>query len=190
MKDTRRGGLSGKARDTRRRGTTARWQSDQQIADFFEPGQLDALRQRCIPIKRRGDFLPTASVPNAQVREVQGDQMELPLRGKHWSAELCQDLRPPTTHQKRRQAAGAIRFWPRAVRSVRGIFDGKKSETPKRNSASLPSRRTRNPVSDTPAWAGGEAIDRGAFTVRGFLSGCAIGSVAAAAFLVCISFVV
>ena len=62
MHDQRRGGLSGKARKVRSRHRVARMYANQLIAEYLEPHDAavaDPCGGRCIPIKRRSEFLPS-----------------------------------------------------------------------------------------------------------------------------------
>lgn len=154
MRKQRRGGLSGKARKARNRRRAARLHSGQLIDELVEPHAAD---QRCVPIRGRSDFLPSV----AQVTNVKESdrQLEFALRQAEPSAATAKHgwLRRGKTKQEADSTADrAIRFCHGKAFDPRGL---------------RPAVGTRLPLG-------------GGFTVRGFLTGCAMGSAAAALLLV------
>lgn len=107
MSTERRGGLSGKARKARYRHRAARLHSNKLIEDYLEPEKSQRPAKQHVPIRGRGDFLPSvAHIGNVSETN---QQLELPL-------DRTEEHRTPTNRSIRFPADRAKTFDPRALK--------------------------------------------------------------------------
>jgi hypothetical protein len=160
-------GLAGRARRVFHRSRADRLFAQQSIDEYFEPDPCEVRHDRFIPISRRNDFLPSVTCSILGEETEKHTQLELPLtsdgdngRNADQTPSLAVTRGDPT-------ANAAIRFDPQAAAQKR------------RDSGD-------NAAGETgPACAA--VMERGSFSLRGFLFGCALGSSAAAVLLLVLS---
>jgi len=159
------GGLAGKARRMHVRESADRWFSNQLIADYYEPDEDQRPAIRAIPIRSRSEFVPSAMSFSAGEAAVDR-QLDLPLNDGNaiLPPQRLDDQALTPAADVDRAAAGPITI-PFQRPSRRGSFsplplDWSKGSRPRRTSP---------------------------FTLRGFMTGFAVGSAAAAVLLLFVS---
>jgi len=115
MPTERRGGLSGKARKARYRNRAARLHANRLIEDYMEPETSQKSTIQHVPIRGRGDFLPSV----AHIGKVSDtdQQLELPL-------DRTEERRTPTDQSVRFPADRARTFDPRVLEPAVGEQGG------------------------------------------------------------------
>ncbi len=106
MQAERRGGLSGKARKARYRHRAARLHSNKLIEDYMEPETSQRAAKQHVPIRGRGEFLPSVAYIG-NVSET-NQQLELPL-------DRTEERRTPTDRSIRFPEDRTKTFDPRAL---------------------------------------------------------------------------
>lgn len=155
MEDVYSVGLSGKARKIRKRRRAACLRAQQMIEEYLEPQEQAPSRFGSIPIRGRGEFLPTVAGATTLPTARTASQLELPLDSSKGSrvAEKPPGAGRTARSETRAPSDAPIRF--------PGAPDSKARFSP----------MAKGPRSDHR---------RAAFTVKGFLVGCAMGTAAAA----------
>ncbi len=94
MERERRGGLSGRARQTCKLKRAARVRGNQHVDDYYDPDPLARVRERSIPIRGRSDFFPSAEQPiETATAQTATHQLELPLAPAGQANNVAQDQR-------------------------------------------------------------------------------------------------
>ena len=155
MEDFYSEGLSGKARKIRKRRRAARLRAQQMIEEYLEPQEQAPSRHGSIPIRGRREFLPSVAGATTLQTARTASQLELPLGSSKGSrvAEKPARAQPPARGETQAPSDAPIRF--------PGAPDSKARFSP----------MAKVPRSDHR---------RAAFTMKGFLVGCAMGTAAAA----------
>ncbi|MGD2110506.1 MAG: hypothetical protein PVI86_14085 [Phycisphaerae bacterium] len=155
MKGNPNRSLAGKARRNHRRNRASRLYARQWIDETLDTEPEDQTAERYIPIRGRREFLPTAAATGTSTMNARDDQLELPLSATS-----------PDKHAKRPAAE---------LEPAPGI------STESDKVISFPTRATS--PAGMPFKPPVQFHRRSQFTFRGFLVGCAMGSVAAVVLL-------
>ena len=97
------GGLSGKARRSRYRGRALRLYTQQLIEEFLEPEPHATRRDRFIPIGRRSEFLPSATVPGSEMGDepARREAVRFPAdRDRPKGVPVVRPPKPPNTPER------------------------------------------------------------------------------------------
>lgn len=169
------GGLQGKARRVHQMRRAARLQAREMIEEYFEPGDRRVKPHRFIPVRSRVDVLSSVSAVDVEPRSIAiGKQMELPLVARV-------EMEPVKTVTKANPNNRPVDDEPRILRFP--TLTDAKSESPESQPTTsiqpvqaVPAKSS-NPVPTLKPW---HTRPKKPFSIRGFLSGCAMGGVAAA----------
>ena len=161
MEETRRKGLSGKARRVRERNRAARLHARRMIQEYYEPEAKETATGRYVPIRHTTEFRPTVAISKStRIHKSPG-------------AMVIAKATPRTSKKSpRRQSA-----------PTRGHSDARPAKALR---LSCTSRDGYKATIDRAAIFG----RRQTFRLGGFLFGCALGTAAASVLLICVNTVI
>ena len=153
-------GLSGKARQTYKRTRASRVHTQQLIEDYLdpEPTTIDLRSERTIPVRHRHESLLPSSPTFEHIAFGDDRQFDLEFNKPEPQAEI------------------AVAFVPGRPRTVQVGVQPTPNESPRPEGGA-----DAGVEGPSPALVAEKSVP--AFTIRGFLCGCAIGAAAAAALL-------
>ena len=171
MQEERNGGLTGRARRARFRTRAARLHAQCLVDEYLEPDPSEYPLSRDIPIRGRSEFLPdattgTLTVMNRSKETYNTSQLNLPLRHADGGIKKTATVSPlPESREPKL----------------------KRSEDPSQTAATLDESeesairfsKRRGPSYDLFNLRNFDARRRKRVTLGGFLTGCALGTVAA-----------
>ena len=171
MADTGLGGRAGKARQKHHFERFAQREAEEAIEDFLAVHDSSTGSERIIPVRRRAEFIPTAV-----------DECDDSAAGPGFE-QLGFDFDPDLEPARNPEADREYARW--AARAAAAVADPSTTEQPDRPAAEPIVFR---PQVAQPATAVGRqpASPAQPFSLRGLLTGCAIGAAAAAVLLLVI----
>ncbi len=158
MQTVKRGGLSGKERRVRKRNRAARLNADRRIGEYIESSANAGPSDRFIPIRARDEFLPSVVFQKITSERTARKGSEVVKHGGR--RPLTTQPNAPQRHPGPTPTTGPGEFSRTSDSAI--CF-------------SEPARSNRNPTEARAALFG----TKPAFTLRGFLVGCTLGSIAA-----------
>ncbi len=178
MREITQRGLQGKARRVRHRNRAERLHQQQMLNEYFMP-ESKRRSSQYIPIRGRGEFLPSA-VPPVELSDGQPDrQLMVPLSRHDKNGSSASTVPSKDTPRSSREKAATRDGVKRHVASA-GTSPKRAAIRNDRREKALRFVPDERPRLSLPIKPPEQMHRKGkSFTLRGFLTGCAMGGVAA-----------